>query len=659
MLVMWDHGGGWVSQCVDEDAPGVKGMSSLSMMEVRQGIAAGLLRAKLPRFDIVAFDQCLMSQMETARELVGLADVMVASEALVPVYGMPYEAILPLFARPHLGPRRMAARMVEEFTRFFTRIGRRGQPNDFRLWVAKTTFAALDVRQVEAASAALDRLLLALEPALPKHWPTIARCLYYAEGYADRENLLAGEHATASIDLCDALQRIHSQLRPFPAEMEYRAFLQSLDPFVIVSQTGDRRRQSNGVSIYAPVTQKQWNEDYLRTAFARSSRWPGFLRRLHSLAAAERTPPKIEGFRLTRATGPKADTVRPLNESFLHYEVTGNQLCWIKRFVAKREPAGLRILRTSLVVDPEFVLRRRDVAARELDWVMPQFANGRNALRSEIAGAQLGVSNGKDVIIATTYRHKVASAAPIVVHGMQYRDAKDRVGTPVRLEFDPFLWTPTIQGVGLLGSYRRPSSASEFAFRSELHTSKGIVQELGRRIPYRTGLKLALSIDEPGEYLTVLKAATMDLRSVQASHPHRIEVNPELAKLTADWSKFEAKHMVGSFRQLVYTQNLRVEPTGVICHVLADPAMPGVYSVTTNRAVEGRVQKARQIWILDRSGTPSLRILELDAEERVTAIYYGPALLRLNDEQMVLHTKVLNYGGILWLWEKLPSKAGK
>ena len=93
----------------------------------------------------------------------------------------------------------------------------------------------------------------------------------------------------------------------------------------------------------------------------------------------------------------------------------------------------------------------------------------------------------------------------------------------------------------------------------------------------------------------------------------------------------------------------------MVCEVVADPTQPNVYHVTTNWTIEGRMQLARQLWILDRTGTPSLRILELDADDRVTSIYYGPALLRKNDQELILHTKVLNYGGILWLWVKQPS----
>jgi hypothetical protein len=656
MLVMWDHGGGWASQCVDHDVPGSKEKSSLSIVEVREGITRALRRSNIGRLDVVAFDQCLMSQIETAAELSGLADVMVASEALVPAYGMPYSAILPLLARPHLGSRRMAARMVEEFHRFFTKIGKPGQSSHFRLWVANTTFSALDVRHVHEAVDALNLLLDALEPQLERHWATLIRCLYYSEGYSERDEIFAADHAVSSVDLCDALMRMRRAIDPFPAEVEFRAFLRALDRFVVVSQTGDRRRSSNGVSIYAPATQRQWSADYLKTAFAKRSRWPGFLQKLHAKAAKERKKPVFANYEVRAGVGAVGQQIRPLNGSMLHFDLTGSEIFMVRRYVARREGNDLRMLRGELLVDPAFVLRRRDAVAREIDWVMPQFANGTNALRTELIGAQLTVSNGSETRLVTTHRSKLSSSAPILVQGVQYASKDAKTGTPVLLEFDPFFWTPTIKSVGATTSYRTPTSESWFAFKSEIHTPKGIVHRPGPRLQYKSGFKLALHIDPPGTYLLVLKAGTMNLDWAQSAYRYELAANPEIAQLTADWSKYKGGDLHGRFRQLVYTENKTVEPTGVICEIRGNPLKPNIFEVTTNQTIEGRLKLAKQVWILERSGTPSLRILEFDADDRVTSIYYGPAMLRKNDKQFVIHTKVLNYGGILWLWEKLPPQ---
>lgn len=85
LLVLWDHGSGYESVCVDDTSG-----DYLSMHEVQLALSD----PQVQYLDVVAFDACMMGQLEVAYELRDVTDYLVFSEEGVPVSGFPYEDIL-------------------------------------------------------------------------------------------------------------------------------------------------------------------------------------------------------------------------------------------------------------------------------------------------------------------------------------------------------------------------------------------------------------------------------------------------------------------------------------------------------------------------------------------------------------------------------------
>ncbi len=63
---------------------------TLTLSELREALAAAKRSLEKP-VDIIAFKDCFMATLETAYELAGLADFLLASPDLVPVVGWPYD----------------------------------------------------------------------------------------------------------------------------------------------------------------------------------------------------------------------------------------------------------------------------------------------------------------------------------------------------------------------------------------------------------------------------------------------------------------------------------------------------------------------------------------------------------------------------------------
>lgn len=88
VLVFWDHGGGsTVGLCLDE-----RYQKLMSLDELRQAIGSVYeANAEKPPFEIIGFDACLMSTIDTAAAIYGYSRYMVASEEVEPGNGWKYD----------------------------------------------------------------------------------------------------------------------------------------------------------------------------------------------------------------------------------------------------------------------------------------------------------------------------------------------------------------------------------------------------------------------------------------------------------------------------------------------------------------------------------------------------------------------------------------
>ena len=167
---MWNHGNGWSHHLSDTNAPGsAQGHDHLSLPKLRQGIAGALKDTGLKKLNLVGFDMCLMAQLETATEISELAEVMVASEALEPGDGWPYEQILPTFGQENLGTRRLGAHIVEAYGKHY---------GERRERVA--ALSAIDLGEIPKLTESMSTLAGKVDTAVPTFWPAISRAFFTA-----------------------------------------------------------------------------------------------------------------------------------------------------------------------------------------------------------------------------------------------------------------------------------------------------------------------------------------------------------------------------------------------------------------------------------------------------------------------------------------------
>jgi len=103
MLVFWGHGDGIIQGFVPD-----KG-SAMQVSEIGPALAGF-------NIDIVGFDTCSMGHFEVAAELLGIAEIMIGSEAEEPISGWDYRTSLGKLAqKPWMNPRELATAIVSDY----------------------------------------------------------------------------------------------------------------------------------------------------------------------------------------------------------------------------------------------------------------------------------------------------------------------------------------------------------------------------------------------------------------------------------------------------------------------------------------------------------------------------------------------------------------
>lgn len=114
-LILWNHGGGWRRESVPilrDICKDITSNDSLSTKEM--GDALDALGGK---FDIIAMDACYMGMLEVAYEIRNKGSIMIASEGVVPLEGLPYTDILDdLCTSPTLSAEEQAKNIILRYS---------------------------------------------------------------------------------------------------------------------------------------------------------------------------------------------------------------------------------------------------------------------------------------------------------------------------------------------------------------------------------------------------------------------------------------------------------------------------------------------------------------------------------------------------------------
>lgn len=262
-LIIWNHGGGWKnllspqglskevawddSSGLDEVMHSAQVQSALSSLQ-SQGVA----------IDLLGFDACLMGMLEVAYEVKDYVQVMVASEESEPDTGWPYTEILSsLVAEPNMDALGLGQEIVSDY----------GLTNARDLSVSQAVF---DLTKLGEVTTGLDDLMTAMEDEDK-----------LVIGIARRKSLTLSE--PSYVDLYSFVQTLTSFSNSSQIQSATSSLAASLQDFVPSYYLGRALEGGRGVSIYFPLQERFFEEEYLTDIdFSDQTNWDDFLQWYYS-----------------------------------------------------------------------------------------------------------------------------------------------------------------------------------------------------------------------------------------------------------------------------------------------------------------------------------------------------------------------------------------
>jgi len=265
MLILWDHGSGWLKGNPVESRGENKGVSDdwLTGHNIDTPQLGRLLRdieAAGARVDLLAFDACLMQMAEVAYELKdSRVGFIAASEEIEPGDGYEYDKWLaPLAARPSMSPRQLGVTVAREYLRAY--------PDGFQ--GKGLTYSVLEVAKMAELGAKMDALARAAMAADDKAAVLAARGA--ATRYSDADNKDLRRFAQLL-----GRQSSNAAVKAAAAELD-RFLRRGAGPVVFSGVSANRGTYSYGAAAYIPENAAQIN-GYNELKLSADTQWDEFV----------------------------------------------------------------------------------------------------------------------------------------------------------------------------------------------------------------------------------------------------------------------------------------------------------------------------------------------------------------------------------------------
>lgn len=231
MCLLWNHGGGSVSGVAFDE---LYEHDSLNLDE----LAAGLSMAGT-QFEVIGFDTCLMSTLETAAAIAPYGRYMVASEEIEPGTGWDYTAWLSRLSNNSAQTGLELGRTICDT--YYQKCQLAGTED-------MVTLAVTDLAKVPALVVNFDAMAAEMKGVAedPEQMQLFSQAVLRAENYGGNND---NEGYTNMIDLGD-LARLTKGVLPQTTQ----AVLTSLNNAVKYRISGSSRARSNGLSVFAPLS---------------------------------------------------------------------------------------------------------------------------------------------------------------------------------------------------------------------------------------------------------------------------------------------------------------------------------------------------------------------------------------------------------------------
>ncbi len=398
VLIMSDHGAGWLGGWSDGD----NGDDGMSMNEISGALAEILNRTGVPKFDVLAFDACLMSQLEALTMIEPYADYAVASAEVVPAIGFAYNAFISeLVNNPAMSPedfsKWMLAAYIDRDMRITDDLARQEFLSEAFNYTGQATAADLTAEMTLDTTLAVIKLNMLSELNLAFNnfayemtfvdQTAVARARSYAQSYY---NIFGDSNPPSYIDLGNFVSLVVNETGSTQLSTAANRLFRVMDDAIVAERHSSDLPGATGISIYFPNSYLYTNEIAGYTAyntqvdqFVQASQWDDFLAFHYTgtpfdlqysgpvipAPGTQLQPPGSGNIEMGTLTS-SADTISAGQSVHLETQITGDNIGYVYFFAGKFFPEN----NTYLAVDADFVTAQ---ATQEVNGVTyPDWGSG-------------------------------------------------------------------------------------------------------------------------------------------------------------------------------------------------------------------------------------------------------------------------------------------
>lgn len=268
MLVLWDHGGGWRTTRAITQPRAIKSIfqddtfgTEMSLAELNSALNG------TPKMDAIVFDACLMGMLEVGASIKGHANLMIASEELVPGQGLPYTAIMSsLVANPSIDRVSFGRTIVDQYLKAYS------SPVYESIALSMINLDALG--DLETAT---DQLSTAIINNISTVKTNVESAQSNSQHFDYDSSSTSHVYAAVYKDLYDFASRLTST-GSTAVNTSAQAVMQAVNNTVTYEgHYSDYMKNAHGISIFLPPpgdsTWSSWQSEYNTLQFATDTSW--------------------------------------------------------------------------------------------------------------------------------------------------------------------------------------------------------------------------------------------------------------------------------------------------------------------------------------------------------------------------------------------------
>jgi hypothetical protein len=361
MLILWDHGGAWISHSSDEDTG-----DDIDLPELTGALKRIQAETGLDKFEAFGFDMCLMSQLEVMETIAPYARYGIGSEENEPGAGWFYLFLDEVVKDPSMRGDQVGRQAVDYFMYFLSEV-----VGDTDVY----TLAAMDLSQGPTVTEALNQFKTVVsanpQAALSPIADARNNVISYG-GFSDPQL----QDIFSSVDLY-RLAELVTNISTDPAlQQAAQGIMDAVKAYVIHEDHVTALEGTHGISIYFPRTIKYYkigafNERYPIETPPSMAPWIEFLNIFHGTATTTvTTAPQVS------IVGVYPDVVSIYEPAILTLEVTGRDILRVNyavtRIINENERAVLDydylVSRTTTASGADIVNWSDGVTQRTFSW---------------------------------------------------------------------------------------------------------------------------------------------------------------------------------------------------------------------------------------------------------------------------------------------------